>query len=106
MRKSLTQLTAQIEKLQKEAEAIKAREIDGVIARMKEAIEHYGLTAADLGLSKSRASKSGTASKTTAKKGSRPRKAAKARKSTGVIKFRSTDGQQSWTGHGRAPNWF
>ena len=105
MPKSLTQVTAQIEKLQKEAEAIKAREIDGVIARIKEAIEHYGLTAADLGLRKSRVKKPGTASKTAAKKG-RPRKAPKARKSTGVIKFRSADGQQSWTGHGRAPNWF
>lgn len=101
MPKSLTQLTAQIEKLQREAQAIKAKELDGVIARIKDAIQHYGLTAADLGLRKSRAT-SGAASKVAAKKG----KARKARKGSGVIRFRSPDGQQSWTGHGRAPNWF
>ena len=101
MPKSLTQVTAQIEKLQKEVEAIKAKELDGVIARIKEAIEHYGLTATDLGLRKSRAVKSATASKAPAKKG-RPRGA---RKNTGVAKFRGPQGQ-TWTGHGRAPNWF
>ena len=57
--KSLSQLTAQIKKLQKEAEAIKAKELDGVIARIKEAIQRYGLTATDLGLTKSRARRSG-----------------------------------------------
>lgn len=105
MPKSLTQVTAQIERLQKEAEAIKARELDGVIARIKEAIEHYGLTAADLGLRKSRVAKAGPASNTAAKKGG-PRKARKSRKGTGVVRFRSADGQQTWTGHGRAPGWF
>ena len=101
VKKSLSQVTAQIEKLQKEAEAIKAKELDGVIARIKEAIQHYGLTAADLGLKRSRSAKSGTARKTAAKR-ARPEKS---RKGTGVIKFRSADGQ-TWTGHGRAPNWF
>lgn len=104
MPKSLSQLTAQIKKLQKEAEAIKAKELDGVIARIKEAIQRYGLTATDLGLTKSRARRSGTATKIGAKtKRGRPQKA---RKGKGVIKYRSADGQQSWTGHGRAPNWF
>ena len=102
MPKSLTQVTAQIEKLQKEADAIKAKELDGVIARIKEAIAHYGLTAADLGLRKSRVTKAGAASKTAAKKG----KARKARKNAGVIRFRSEDGQHTWTGRGRAPKWF
>ena len=101
MKKSLSQVTAQIEKLQKEAEAIKAKELEGVIARIKEAIRHYGLTAADLGLGRSRAAKSGAAGKSGAKRG-RPRKM---RKGTGVVKFRGPDGQ-TWTGHGRAPNWF
>ena len=105
MPKSLTQITAQIEKLQKEAQAIKAKELDGVIARIREAIEHYGLTAADLGLRRSRTAKTPAASGAAAKKG-KVRKARKARKSAGVIRFRSVDGQQSWTGHGRAPSWF
>ena len=54
MRMSLRQLTAQIEKLQMEAQANKAKEAEGVIARIKEAVGHYGLTAADPGLRKSR----------------------------------------------------
>jgi DNA-binding protein H-NS len=99
--KSLTQLTAQIEKLQKEAQAIKAKELNDVISRIKEAIGHYGLTAADLGLTRSRAGKSAAAGKAAAKKG----KTGKARK-TGAIMFRSVDGQRGWTGRGRAPNWF
>ena len=102
MKKSLAQVTAQIEKLQREAQAIKAKELDGVVGRIKEAIEHYGLTAADLGLTRARAKKPGAASKVAAKKG-RPRKSPNG---AGVIRFRSADGQQTWTGHGRAPNWF
>ena len=102
MKKSLSQLTTQIEKLQREAAAIKAKELDGVIARIKEAIQHYGLTAADLGLTKSRAAKRGAASKRAAKKG----RATKPRVGKGVIRFRSEDGLRTWTGHGRAPAWF
>ena len=94
-------LPAQIEKLQREAVPIKAKELDGFIARIKEAIQRYGLTAADLGLTKSRTAKSGAASKTAAKRGP-PRKA---RKSSGAVKFRGPEGQ-TWTGHGRAPNWY
>lgn len=36
----------QIARLQEQAEAIKAKEVAGVIARIKEAIVAYGLTAA------------------------------------------------------------
>ena len=42
--KSYGQLQAQIQKLQAEAEALKAKEIEGVIARIRTAIEHYGIT--------------------------------------------------------------
>ena len=49
MAKTIAQLNAQIAKLQKEADALKEKEVAGVVARMKVAIEHYGLTAADLG---------------------------------------------------------
>jgi DNA-binding protein H-NS len=102
VKKSLAQVTAQIEKLQKEAEAIRARELHGVIARIKEAIQHYGLTSTDLGLTVSRGGARRSAVKSVAKK----RRQRSPRRNTGVIKFRSTDGQQTWTGHGRAPNWF
>ena len=39
MAKSYSQLQAQIQKLQAEAEAIKAKELDGVIDRIRTAIE-------------------------------------------------------------------
>jgi DNA-binding protein H-NS len=100
--KSLSQLTAQIKKLQKEAEAIKAKELTGVIARMKEAIKRYGISAADLGLSRSRGAEVGVAGKTAAKKARKTT----AKWSTGVARYRSLDGERTWTGHGRAPAWF
>ena len=53
MAKSLAQLNRQIEKLQREAESLRKKEAGAVISRIKEAIDHYGLTAADLGLAKS-----------------------------------------------------
>ena len=101
MAKTLTQLNAQIAKLQKEVEAVKAKEAVGVIERIKEAIAHYGLTAADLGFS-GRGTKAGkTASKVAAKK--RRKKAAK--KPAGVIRYRDESGN-TWTGHGKRPRWY
>ena len=50
MTKTYAQVMKQIDSLSKEAERLKRKEVDGVIARIKEAIAAYGLTAADLGL--------------------------------------------------------
>jgi DNA-binding protein H-NS len=50
MAKSLAKIQAQIAKLQKEAEAIRTREVSGVVAQLKAQIAKYGLTATDLGL--------------------------------------------------------
>lgn len=47
-KKSLADLQAQIQKLQAEAEALKQQEKAGVVARIREAIAAYELTAADL----------------------------------------------------------
>lgn len=43
-------LNAQIATLQVQAEALRKKEVAGIVAKMKDAINHYGLTAADLGL--------------------------------------------------------
>jgi DNA-binding protein H-NS len=101
MARTIAQINAQIAKLQKEAEALKVKEVPGVVARIKEAIEHYGLTAVDLGFS-------GPATKTVkpvvtvvAKK---TRKKA-VDKPTGVIRFRDEAGH-TWTGKGKRPNWY
>ncbi|HRO61673.1 MAG TPA: H-NS histone family protein, partial [Burkholderiaceae bacterium] len=56
MAKTLAQLDAQIAKLQRQAEALRAREVAGVITRIKVAIDYYGLTAADLGFGNARGS--------------------------------------------------
>ena len=101
MAKTIAQINAQIEKLQKQADVLKTKEVAGVVARIKVAIEHYGLTAADLGLSGRVTNAVKSAGKVVAKKARK--KAAK--KSTGVIRFRD-DAGHTWTGNGKRPNWY
>jgi DNA-binding protein H-NS len=91
MAKSYIQLQTQIETLQRQAEQLKAKEIDGVVSRIKVAIAHYGLTAEQLGLGASTR---------------RGRAAGKKRASgaAGVAKY--ADGQgRSWSGRGPRPAW-
>lgn len=94
MAKTLAQLQKQIAALEQKAEALKRKEAQGVIARIKEAIAHYGLTAADLGLAG-------------AKRGPKPgaKRAAAKKKPAAKAKYRDDQGR-SWTGHGRRPQWF
>ena len=101
MAKTIAQINAQIEKLQKQADVLKTKEVAGVVARIKVAIEHYGLTAADLGFS-GRATKTvKPVVKVVAKKARK--KAAK--RTTGVIRYRD-DAGHTWTGNGKRPNWY
>jgi DNA-binding protein H-NS len=99
MAKSLAQVQKQIAKLQKEAEEIKAKEAGGVIARIKDAIQHYGLKPADLF---GAASKAGRPVK--ARKAVR-RKSGAAKKAPLPVKFRD-DAGHTWSGRGKRPNWF
>ena len=101
MAKSIAQINAQIEKLQKRADVLKMKEVPGVIARIKVAIEHYVLTAADRGFS-------GLAAKTVKPVGAVAVKKARkkaAKKTIGVIRFRD-DAGHSWTENGKRPNWY
>lgn len=96
---TLNQLQKQIAKLESQANQIKKKEAGAVIARIKEAIAVYGLTAADLGLS-ARGPKAATS------KAGRKAVTKKARKTKGGrIKFHDDNGN-TWTGHGRRPQWF
>ena len=88
------QLQKQIANLQKEADAIKRKEVVEVIARIKEAVEAYGLTASDLGLSPA---KRGRKAKVNV-----PGKAGKAG-ATGA-RFRD-DAGNTWGGRGPRPQW-
>jgi DNA-binding protein H-NS len=104
MARTLAQINAEIEKLKKQADEIKSREVGEVVSRIKEAIKHYGLTPRDLfgkaaGAAAPAAGK-GRGKKTAAGKAT-PRKA----KAAGVIRFRDEAGN-SWTGRGKRPNWF
>lgn len=95
MKQTYSEITAEIARLQARAESLRKAEVSGVIARIREAINVYGLTAADLGL----------AGSTT--KASAPAKAPRAsgKVQTGVPKYRDPDSGQTWTGRGKPPLW-
>jgi DNA-binding protein H-NS len=94
--KTYAQIQKEIAKLQKEADAARAAEISGVVERIQEAIEHYGLTVADLFPGKAVRAIRG------------PKAAAKGRgagKKPVAAKY--TDGNgKTWSGRGKRPNWF
>lgn len=104
MTKTYAQVMKQIDALSKEAEKLKRKEVDGVIARIKEAIAAYGLTAADLGLATRRGPKPGfkRATKALAERVTGKAKAAKGGKQ--IIRFRD-DGGNTWIGRGPRPSW-
>ena len=104
MAKTLAQLNAQIADLQRKVDAVKAKEAVGVIERIKEAIAHYGLTAADLGFS-GRAVKGVKAIEATGQVVVRKGRRKAAKKPGGVIRYRDEAGN-AWTGHGKRPRWF
>ena len=101
---SLAKIQAQIEKLQKQAEAIRAKEVNEVIAKIKVAIDHYGLTAAELGLD-GRTAKAGKASKAAQAPAAKKLRKTAAPKKASVIKYRDEAGH-TWTGHGKRPGRF
>lgn len=110
MARTLSQIETEIEKLKKEAQEVRAREIKDVIGRIKEAIAHYGITPRELfgkaaGGAKA-AGKRRAGAKAAAKAGGagKGRKAARAR-TPSVVKYRDEAGH-TWSGRGKRPNWF
>jgi DNA-binding protein H-NS len=89
MTQTYAQIQKQIAQLQKSADALREKELSGVVSRIKEAIAHYGLTAQQLGFSGAVPTKGG-AKKTGAKAGG-------AKYSDGKGKF--------WSGMGKRPYW-
>lgn len=83
---SYKDLTSQIEKLTKQAEEARAKEMATVIAQIHQVMSDYGITAADLGVKES------------SRRG--PRKTGSV-----VPKFRDPETGATWTGRGRAPGW-
>lgn len=97
---SLQAINAQIAALQAKADALRKKEVSGVVAKIKDAIAHYGLTAADLGLGNP-ASKPARAAKAAKK----TLKAPTAGKSGRPAKYQSDQGH-TWGGMGKRPAWF
>jgi DNA-binding protein H-NS len=93
--KTYKDVTAEIEKLKAKAESLRKSEMAGVISRIKEAIEAYGLTAADLGLSAGAAPRASKAAAPTAQSGV----------GVGVAKYRDPASGKTWTGRGKPPLW-
>ena len=99
---TLASLNAQIAALQRQAEALRAKEVAEVVARIREAIDHYGLTAADLGLRNASSKSSKTARSVPAKKA---RAKSGGRKAPRSIKFADRQGKVC-RGSAKRPNWF
>jgi DNA-binding protein H-NS len=91
----------QIAKLQREADALKKKEVGGVVARIKDAIQHYELTADDLFGGHSKRSSGGKRGGN----GSAGPSSGTALKGKKIpIKYRDENGN-TWTSRGSRPKW-
>ena len=95
MTKTYQQIQRQIEMLSREAEKLKQKEVEGVVSRIREAIDTYGLTAGDLGLGGQRGPRRNAAAK---------KSKVGAKKGASQVKFRDESGK-SWGGRGPRPQW-
>ena len=81
---SYKDLQSQIEKLQKQADQAREKEIASVVAQIRGLMAEYGIQPADLGISSKRKRKTGTPA---------------------APKFANPQTGETWTGRGRAPKW-
>ena len=85
---TLAALNAQIAALQTQADALRKKEVAEVIAKIKDAIAHYGLTAADLGLATGARMNAKLPAAGSDKPASRQRKKAGPKPSARTVKFK------------------
>jgi DNA-binding protein H-NS len=95
---NLIDIQSQIEKLQKQAESLKAKEFNNTVAEIRAKMKAFGITIKDLGLKSSQKVKSAKANKTN-----------KARKSKAAgipvaAKYKGPKGE-TWSGRGLTPKW-
>lgn len=87
---SYKQIQKQIETLQRQAEKLRDQEVQGVVARIKVAIAHYGLTAEQLGFGG----------------GSTPVRKPKNQSKAASTSAKYSDGKgNEWAGRGPRPHW-
>ena len=102
---TLAALNAQIAALQAQADALRKKEVAEVIVKMKGAIAHYGLTAADLGFGKSAGQVGRSPATVSGKPARNGRNGAATRSSAKAAKFKDDQGH-TWGGIGKRPDWF
>jgi len=110
MAKSIAQLTEQMHRIQRQIEAAKAKEVAGVVARIQEAIAHYGLTSEDIfpPSGRQRLPKATKSPKPkNVRETKRPPAQEKKSKTAGVkLPPKFSDGAgSSWSGRGSTPRW-
>jgi DNA-binding protein H-NS len=102
-------IDAEIARLQKERDALRATEVKEVVGRIKEAIAHYGLTAEDLGLAPKRRGRKPAAGavepKQAKKRATKGAAKAASKRPPSPPKYENGAGQ-TWSGHGKRPGWF
>ena len=100
---NLIDIQSQIEKLQKQANEIKAREFDATVQDILAKMQAFGITVKDLQAPKGRGAKGkGKAAKTAGA----PKVAAVKKKAMSPVlaKYRGPNGE-SWSGRGLMPKW-
>lgn len=98
MAKTIARLEAQIAQLQRQADALRAKEKAGVIERINVAIKHYEIAPEDLDF--------GIRAKAERRTKLKGKQSTRSKKGTvGRVKFRDQHGNE-WTGHGRVPGWY
>ncbi|MDE2611826.1 MAG: H-NS histone family protein [Burkholderiales bacterium] len=100
MSKTYAQVMKQIDHLKAEAERLRKQEINGVVERIREAIQFYNLSAADLGLGRGHAKPGPKAGAAKGRKRVLRRRGGAAK----VAKYRDENGN-TWAGRGKRPIW-
>ncbi|MDP3699443.1 MAG: H-NS histone family protein [Hylemonella sp.] len=100
---NLIDIQSQIQKLQKQAGEIKAREFDKTVQEILGKMQAFGITVKDLQGGKGRGGKAKPA-KTAGKTGRAGAAAKKKAKSVVAPKFRGPNGE-TWSGRGLTPRW-
>ena len=102
---TLAALNMQIAALQAQALTLRKKEVAEVVARVTEAIAHYGLTAADLGFGNATVSVDKTPAAVGDKPAKKRRKGSAAKPPAKTVKFKDDQGH-TWGGIGKRPDWF
>ncbi len=98
---NLIDIQSQIEKLQKQANDIKAKEFHRTVQEIVATMRAFGITAKDLQAASTRGGKAKTKTKAPAKSTST---AAKKAGATVAAKYRGPNGE-TWSGRGLTPRW-